>query len=63
MWVLADAKSGYVYNFQIYTGREESPHAGLGYHIVMDLLEKLLDKGHIVYCDNFYTGILSDWTF
>ena len=58
--VLADAKSGYVCNFQIYTGREESPHTtfGLGYRVIMYLMDKLLDKGHIVYCDNFYTNVL-----
>ncbi len=58
VWVMADAHSGYVHKFQIYTGREESTNAthGLGYRVVMDLMDRLLDKGHILYCDNFYTG-------
>lgn len=60
VWVLADAKSGYVHKFQIYTGKEESPNSsyGLGYRVVMDLLQDYLGKGHILYCDNFYTSAL-----
>ena len=29
---------------------------GLGYRVVMDLLEQYQGKGHCVYIDNFYTS-------
>ena len=58
VWVLADAKSGYVHKFQVYTGKEENSSYGLAYRVVMDLLKDNLGKSHIVYCDNSYTSVL-----
>ena len=63
VWVCADAVTGYVHTFEIYTGADDihSKHPkGVTYSIVMHLLEHLLEnlfeKGHIVYMDNFYTS-------
>ena len=60
VWVLADAKSGYVCNFQIYTGREESPHTtfGLGYRVIMYLMDKLLDKATLYTVTKNFTNVL-----
>lgn len=58
VWVLAEAKTGYVLNFQVYTGAvsssEKSPFGGLAYRVVM---EPYQGKGHRLFMDNFYTSL------
>lgn len=40
VWVNSEAKSGYVLNFQVYTGTEEdTARKGLAYRVVMNLME------------------------
>lgn len=57
VWVLAEAKTGYVLDFDIYTGAEADPvKKGLGYRVVMKLIEQYQGKGHCVFVDNFYTS-------
>jgi len=50
--------SGYVWNAHVYSGKSD-PISGLGHSesVVMQLMEKRLDYGHVVYVDNFYTGV------
>ncbi len=61
VWSLAEATTGYSYGWQIYAGKNHminpSGH-GATYDIVMNLLEEndLLDVGHHVYMDNFFTS-------
>ena len=57
-WVLAEAETGYTWNFHLYTGKEEARPAGLplGTHVVIDLVKDLAGKGHHIYFDNFYTS-------
>ena len=58
VWINSEAKSGYVLNFQIYTGSEEkTKEKGLAYRVVMDLMEPYLHKGHCLFIDNFYTTV------
>eukprot|EP00731_Ephydatia_muelleri_P036492 Em0264g5a len=56
--VLAEAETGYTWNFHLYTGKEEARPAGLplGTHVVIDLVKDLAGKGHHIYFDNFYTS-------
>ena len=60
VWVLAEAKTGYVLGFQIYTGAslttEEYASKGVSYRVVMDLMEPYQGKGHKLFMDNFYTS-------
>eukprot|EP00731_Ephydatia_muelleri_P013811 Em0007g1121a len=53
--VLAEAETGYTWNFHLYTGKEEARPAGLplGTHVVIDLVKDLAGKGHHIYFDNF----------
>ena len=59
--MLAEAKTGYVLDFDIYTGAEADPVKKgvgycVGYHVVMKLIEQNQGKGHCVYVDNYYTS-------
>ena len=63
VWVLAEAKTGYVLSLQVYTGAETgSEKGGLGKRVVMDLMHPYQGKNHLLYIDNFYTspGLLID---
>ena len=63
-YVLADSQTGYVFNFMLYTGSEctisllpalsNLPIPG---QFVVALAENMLDRGHIIYTDRFYTSI------
>lgn len=55
-WVRADA-SGYVCEFQVYTGKTESTEKQLGARVVKDLTRELVGNNHHVYFDNFFTGV------
>lgn len=56
VWVLAEAKTGYIYNFEVYTGKHEVPENGLAYGVVFRLMNDLLESGRVLYVDNFYTS-------
>lgn len=49
-------KGGYTYDVNIYCGKDDHP-LGASANIVLQLTNKLLDKGRIIYTDNFYTSI------
>lgn len=60
-WVLADAANGYVWNWKLYTGKEDDSlpsSLGLAHRVVLDLLDddRLTNKGYHVYMKNFYTS-------
>lgn len=54
VWVLSDSKTGYIYNFKIYTGKDgnASTH-GLAYKVVYDLMADCKNKGHFTLCGQF----------
>ena len=57
VWALCEAATGYLSNFQVYTGREEGrQEQGLSYRVVMDLMQPYLGLHYLVYMDNFYTS-------
>lgn len=57
VWTLADAKSGYVWNWQLYTGKQVlNGGRGAAHQVVMTLMEPLLNMGHHLYCDNYFTS-------
>ena len=55
-WVLAEAKTGYTFNWSFYTGKEDDDRAPLTKRVVLNLVDKLHHQGHHVYFDNFYTS-------
>lgn len=58
LWVLADSKTGYSYDFSVYTGKTNEVYEhGLGYHVVMKLMQPLLNQGYHLFIHNFYTSV------
>ncbi|BFZ22082.1 hypothetical protein BsWGS_25121 [Bradybaena similaris] len=58
-WGLADARTGYMWNWQLYVGKEDRPNAegkGLAHRVVAELAEPLYGKGHVLYMDNFFSS-------
>lgn len=60
VWCLADAKTGYIMNFDIYTGKNHCPHSTedtLGERVVIKLVENMHNSNNTVTFDNFFTTI------
>ena len=57
VWVLAESLTGYVLQFQIYTGKVKNVVERLGYRVVFDLIKDYLHKGYRIFFDNFYTSV------
>ena len=56
IWCLADAKTSYLVNAQIYLGKVgNTPESNQGERIVRELCEPVLDKGYTITTDNFFT--------
>ena len=54
VWVIAEAKTGYVLDFAVYTGAtDKDTKTNLGQKVVVKLMEH---KGHCVFVDNFCTS-------
>ena len=57
-FTLAESSSGYVLVSKIYTGKEQGvQQKDLGRRVVMDLMEKFLDKGCVLFMDNYYSSV------
>lgn len=57
VWVRADPYNGFMNDFQVYTGKEGNvPEANLGGRVVLDLMDSVLNLGHHVYCDSFFSS-------
>lgn len=60
-YMLCEASSGYIWSSIIYTGKDtvfddDYKHLPVSSRIVMSLMKPLLNKGHCVTTDNFYTS-------
>lgn len=58
LWVLADSSNGYTVDFNIYIGKgaQQVGANGLGYDVVMRLMQPFFNQGYHLYIDNFYTS-------
>ena len=58
IWMRADANTGYVSAFNVYTGKKgDSVEKGLGSKIVKSLCEKLHNTHRHIYFDNFFSSV------
>ena len=57
VWAMADARNGYVYDFNVYTGATGDRETGLGEKVVLRLAESIKGRHHQLYFDNFFTSI------
>ena len=58
IWELACSCCGYLYDFQVYTGKSGgNAERGLAHRVVTDLVMQLHDKETVMYIDNFFTSI------
>lgn len=59
VWEIAEASSGFVCDFQVYTGKRQdgATEHNLGYRVVYDLTRNITGKNHHVFCDNFFTSV------
>ena len=58
VWTLAEAETGYVCGFEVYTGRRaNATRNGLGYDVVMQLTEAYQFERHHLFFDNFFTSV------
>jgi len=55
-WVLAEAKTGYVWNLEMYTGKKSETEVGLTKKVVTSLCQPLYNTGHHVYMDNYFSS-------
>ena len=57
LWVLSDTKTGYIYRFKFFIGKDgDDVNHGLSYSVVNKRLENRKNKGNFLYVDNFYTS-------
>ena len=57
IWMLADAETYFVINFELYQGAVDGKsETGLTQRVVLDLVKELASSNRIVYMDNFYTS-------
>ena len=56
IWALCDSMTSYVYNMQVYTGREKEQdrEVNQGQRVVLDLVSGLKKSGKNITCDIFY---------
>ena len=55
-WFRCGAKSGYLYEFDMYLGKKGNTKFGLGESVVLSLCQKLKDTHCFVFFDNFFTS-------
>ena len=60
IWIRADSNTGYVFQFQVYTGRQDSSEVevGLGGRVVCQLTESIQHQNIHVTFDNFFSSYI-----
>ena len=61
LYLVNESESGYIYKSLLYTGKEMTEKLAGDYKyvatkIVMDLMQDLLDIGHTLFIDNWYSS-------
>lgn len=56
IWSMCESATGYLYNFQVYTGKDDDARPGLSERVVRALCECIVFRHCKLFIDNFYTG-------
>ena len=58
-WCLCDPHNGLTYNVDLYTGKgsDIQDNIGLGPSVVLTIASSVLDKGHCLYFDNYFSSV------
>lgn len=56
MWCRCESKTGFLFEFDLYTGKKMDQQVGLGEGIVLQLSQSLEDLGCEIYIDNFFNS-------
>lgn len=57
IWMRADSTNGYICDFSVYTGKEESAEKGLGEKVVKKLSQPLAGGNYHIFFDNFFSTV------
>ena len=57
VWERADSVTGYMCDFEVYTGKADTPEKYLGEKVVKKLTRPLVVGNYHTYCDNFFTTV------
>ena len=57
VWILAESTTGYVYNFEIYTGKGAERRLSLGEHVVMSLIDGIDFKNRELFFDSYFNSV------
>ena len=57
VWVRADSHNGFICNFDVYTGKEESAETNLGSKVVKKLSRSLVGGRYHLYFDNLFSSV------
>lgn len=59
MWMRSDPNTGYTYDFNIYTGKEDVKQArNLGEHVVINLVKTIKDNDVALSFVRFFTSVV-----
>ena len=61
-WFRCGAKSGYLYEFDMYLGNKGSTDFGLGESVILSLCQKLKDMHCFVFFNNFFLQVQHYWS-
>lgn len=56
VWQRCDSRTGYLFEFSLYTGKKGRPEVGLGESVVLDLTESLEGSGTSIIADNYFSS-------
>ena len=56
-WMLCDAETAYLHQFEVYVVQQQNSLFGLGYNVVMMLCKDISGKNHHAYCNNLFTSV------
>jgi hypothetical protein len=57
VWALAESNTGYIYNFDIYTGKNSERQVSLGENVVMSLISGIELKEHQIFFDSYFNSL------